>query len=192
MAGRRDLRYTAAMANALRRPWITPEAYLALERTAAVRHEYVDGEVFAMVGASRRHNAVCGRLVRVLGPAADRRGCALHFSDVKVHVQAANAYYYPDVVVACDPADDDPYVVRAPSLIVEVLSETTERTDRLEKRANYQTIPSLREYVLVAQDEPRVEVWRRAGGGWECEVATEGAVPLTALDTAVEVAALYG
>ncbi|WP_029010667.1 Uma2 family endonuclease [Azospirillum halopraeferens] len=179
------------MANALRKPRLSPDEYLALERTAEVRHEYVDGEVFAMVGSSRRHGRIVMRLLTLLAPQADRRGCEITASDVKVHVEAANAYYYPDIVVACDPADDDPYVVRAPALIVEVLSDSTERTDRLERRAAYRTIPSLREYVLIAQDEPRVEIHRRTADGWEHEAVSDGSVTLTALDTAFAVDALY-
>ena len=185
------MRYITGMLTAFAKPWITPEEYLALERTAEVRHEYVDGEVFSMVGASRRHNAITGAVFSILRPVAKARGCAAYVNDVKVRVEAANAYYYPDVVVTCEPTDTDEYVVRAPALIVEVLSETTEVVDRREKRANYQTIATLREYVLVAQDERRVEVYRRGAAGWVHEIVTDGAATLESLGTILALDDVY-
>ena len=185
------MRYIWGMANALRKPWISPEAYLALERTAAVRHEYVDGEVFAMVGGSLRHNAITLNIVMALRPRARERGCDAFANDVKIRVEAANAYYYPDVVVTCEATGADSHVVHAPTLIVEVLSPTTESIDRREKRANYQTIPSLCEYLLVSQDERRVDLYRREAAGWVHEVLSGGAVMLPSLDTAIDLDAMY-
>ncbi|WP_448206031.1 Uma2 family endonuclease [Azospirillum sp. sgz302134] len=174
-----------------RKPWISPEEYLAAERVAEVPHEYVDGEVFAMVGASRRHNQIAGTIYTAMRQVARRRGCEAFIGDVKVRVEAANAYYYPDVVATCARGDDDPYVVHAPTVIVEVLSDSTEAIDRREKRANYQTIPSLREFVLVSQNEPLVEIYRRRPGGWMAEVATEGEVVLESLDATLSLDDLY-
>lgn len=165
--------------------------YLRAERTATVRHEYVDGEVFAMVGASRRHNTIVLNLVEALRPTTRERGCAVYAGDVKVRVEAANAFYYPDLVVICAAGDDDPYVVHAPSLIVEVLSESTEAIDRREKRLNYQRIPSLTDLVLVAQDARRIDHYRRGPGGWDHMVHTGGAAPLDGLGAAVTVDAVY-
>lgn len=179
------------MTKALRKLWISPEDYLSAERVAEVRHEYVDGEVFAMVGASRRHAAIVARFGHAIRQAALRRGCDAYLNDVKVRVEAANAYYYPDLVATCAPGDDDPYVVHAPVLIVEVLSDSTEAIDRREKRANYQKIPSLREIVLVAQDDRRVEIYRREGAHWGADIVTEGDVVLTSLDLALPLDALY-
>lgn len=179
------------MPNALRKPWITPEDYLAAERVAELRHEYVDGEVFAMVGASRRHNQIAGTLYTAIRQAARHRGCEAYIGDVKVRVEAANAYYYPDVVATCSSGDDDPCIVRAPTLIVEVLSDSTAAVDRREKRANYQTIPSLREFVLVAQDERLVEIYRRRPEGWVADVVTEGDVLLESLDAFLSLDELY-
>lgn len=179
------------MPNAVRQPWMSPEEYLTYERTSDLRHEYVDGEVYAMVGGSLRHNEIAGNIFAALRPAARERGCRAYMSDVKVRVEKANAFYYPDVVVTCDPPANDRYVVHAPSLVVEVLSDSTERTDRTEKRVNYQTIPSLREYVLVAQDERRVEVYRRRDGVWLHETVTEGAVTLETVGATLPLDAVY-
>lgn len=184
-------RYIVPMPTALRKVWISPDDYLAAERTAEVRHEYVDGEIFAMVGASRRHNRIAGRIFTALSQAARRRGCEAYMSDVKVRVEAANAYYYPDVVATCARDDDDPYIVHAPALIVEVLSDSTEAIDRREKRANYQKIPSLREIVLVSQTDRRVEIYRRQGDGWIAEIVTEGEVVLDSLDTTLGLDDVY-
>ncbi|MBP2228332.1 Uma2 family endonuclease [Azospirillum agricola] len=179
------------MPNTLRKVWISPGDYLAAERTAELRHEYVDGEIFAMVGASRRHAGIVARFGFAIRQAALRRGCDAFLNDVKVRVEAANAYYYPDIVATCHPGDDDPYVVEAPVLVVEVLSDSTEAVDRREKRVNYQTIPSLREIVLVAQNERRIEIYRREGGGWVADIVTEGEVTLAALDLSLPLAAVY-
>lgn len=122
------------MPNALRKPKISPEEYLTYERTSDVRHEYVDGEVYAMVVGSLRHNEIALNIASALRPVARERGCHVYMSDAKVRVDAANAYYYPDVVVTCNPPANGRYAVNAPSLIVEVLSDSTEAIDRREKR----------------------------------------------------------
>lgn len=180
-----------AMAGVSRKPWITPQDYLAAEQTAEVRHEYVDGEIFAMVGASRRHATIVGNLFVALRQAARARGCQAYANDVKVRVEAANAFYYPDLVATCAGGDDDPYVVKDPVLVVEVLSDSTEAIDRREKRTNYQKIPSLREIVLVSQSERLVEVYRREGSGWTVDVVCDGPVMLAALDLSLPLDAVY-
>lgn len=179
------------MPNMLRKLWISPQDYLAAEKTAEVRHEYVDGEIFAMVGASRRHAGIVGNLFVALRQAARARGCSAYANDVKVRIEAANAYYYPDLVTTCHPGDDDPYVVQAPTLVVEVLSDSTEAVDRREKRVNYQTIPSLREIVLVSQNERRVEIYRRDGAHWVADIVTEGSLTLTSLDLTLSLETVY-
>ena len=179
------------MQTALRKPWISPDEYLTLERTADVRHEYVDGEVYAMVGASRRHSTITLNLAEAIRPAARRRGCEAYATDIKVRVETANAYYYPDLVVTCDTRDNDPYVVHSPSLIVEVLSPSTEAIDRREKRMHYQTIPSLREFLLVAQDERLIEVYRRTASGWICEIIREGELLLESVGITLSVDEIY-
>ncbi|NUB00895.1 Uma2 family endonuclease [Azospirillum melinis] len=178
------------MAGVSRKPWITPQDYLAAERTAEVRHEYLDGETFAMVGASRRHATIVGNLFVTLRQAARARGCQAYANDVKVRVEAANAFYYPDLVATCA-GGDDPYVVMDPVLVVEVLSDSTEAIDRREKRTNYQKIPSLREIVLVSQGERLVEVYRRDGSGWTVDVVRDGPVMLAALDLSLPLDEIY-
>lgn len=179
------------MQTALLKPWISPEAYLTLERTADVRHEYVNGEVYAMVGASRRHNVIAGTLFSILRPSVRQRGCETYIGDVKVRVELANAYYYPDLVVTCDPKDDDPYVVHAPSLIVEVLSASTEAVDRREKRAHYQMIPTLREFALVTPDDRCVEIYRRNGLEWTHLTVTDGEVTFDSVGVTVTLDEIY-
>ncbi|WP_372398037.1 Uma2 family endonuclease [Azospirillum sp. HJ39] len=179
------------MGNAKRKPWISPQDYLAAERSAEVRHEYVDGEIFAMVGADRRHATIVGNLLVALRQAARARGCQAYANDVKVRVEAANAFYYPDLVATCSQADDDPYVVKDPVLVVEVLSDSTESIDRREKRTNYQKVPSLREIVLVSQTERLVEVYRRDGTDWPADMVRDGPVMLASLDLTVPLEAVY-
>ncbi|MCZ6554331.1 MAG: Uma2 family endonuclease [SAR324 cluster bacterium] len=149
-----------------RLPHISVEDYLDNEKTAEVKHEYVAGRVFAMVGASRAHNSIMLNLASLLRDHVESGPCQVFVADVKVRVDAVDAFYYPDVAVTCDPDDNDEYFLTRPCLIVEVLSPTTEATDRREKLLAYQTLPSLREYVLVDQREPHLEVFRREGRDW--------------------------
>ncbi len=171
---------------------LTVEAYLAGERTAEVRHEYIDGQVYAMVGASDRHGLILNALAFALTPLARQRRCQLFTSDMKVRLEIAGrtVFYYPDLLLACDPEDREPYFRTRPCLIVEVLSEATERIDRREKLLAYQTLPSLREYALVAQDARRVEVYRRANG-WLAEELEAGELRLDCLDAAIPIEAIY-
>ncbi len=148
-------------------PFISVDDYLAGERDSPIRHEYVDGQVYAMAGASDRHNRIALRLAaRLDAHVGDEGPCQVFIADMKVRV-APNVFYYPDVVVACDPPGGDPYLREAPRLIIEVMSPSTERTDRQEKRLAYGQVPSVMEYVLVAQDLAGLEVFRRrADGTW--------------------------
>jgi len=140
---------------------------LEWEAKSPLKHEYVDGEVYAMSGAKRRHNLITSQLVRHTRNAADNReGCQVFGSDMKVYVQKRNSFYYPDVSVCCDPTDlHELYLVR-PCFIVEVLSPSTAGVDRREKRMSYLTLESLREYAIVDQDRMRVELYRRESDEW--------------------------
>jgi Uma2 family endonuclease len=136
------------------------DEYLALERAGEVRHEYLRGELFAMVGASRAHNSIVTRLVVALHTRLAGRGCEVYSNDMRVRVEATDFVAYPDVVVACgEPHFHDAHTdtLLDPVLIVEVLSPSTSDYDRGSKFAHYRSIPSLRDYLLVAQDEVRVE-----------------------------------
>ena len=146
--------------------------YLEGEKDAAVRHEYVAGQAYAMAGASARHNRIAGNIFARLNDKLDGAECEPFISDMKVRV-APDLVYYPDVVVTCDPPGGDPYVRTEPRLVVEVLSPSTERADRHEKLAAYKNCPSVREYALVSQERMLVELHRRVGDGWQTELLTE-------------------
>lgn len=146
---------------------LTPEAYLELEATRAYRSEYVAGEIFAMTGGTVRHNRITMNLVRAVSRALGDRPCEVLGMDIKVRVQKANAYYYPDLLVRCGPLPGGTLVVEDPVLVVEVTSPSTEVVDRREKVWAYRQLPTLQEYALVSHDTQLVEVWRRTGDiGW--------------------------
>lgn len=177
---------------AARKPCITVEEYLEGELHSEIRHEYIDGQVYAMGGASRRHGLIVNALAFALTPAARQRRCQLFSSDMKVRLTIAGktVFYYPDLLLSCDTTDDDPYFCSRPCLIVEVLSETTERIDRREKLLAYQTLPSLMEYLLVAQDVRQVESYRRAND-WQPEYFNDGALRLDCLGFDLKVDDIY-
>jgi Uma2 family endonuclease len=141
--------------------------YLELEERSEVRHEYIEGYVYAMVGGTRRHNLIALSIYRLLHAKLADSPCRAFVSDLKV--QVGERFYYPDVVVSCSSEGLDSRIERAPKLIVEVLSPTTEARDRMEKRLAYQSIPTLAEYVLVAQDAVAIEVYRRDREQWLLE-----------------------
>jgi Uma2 family endonuclease len=173
---------------------ISVDDYLAGEKDGEVRHEYVAGQVYAMTGASDRHALIVNALAFALTPAARMKRCQLFTNDMKVYVHQAgeDAFYYPDLVLPCDPDDRADYYCQRPCLIVEVLSESTERIDRREKLFAYTAgLPSLREYLLVAQDRRQVDIYRRGDDDWMHETVTEGHIRLDCLDMDLPVAAIY-
>jgi Uma2 family endonuclease len=120
-----------------------------------------------MVGARDSHNTIALNIAFRLRESLRGRGCSVFVSDVKVRVERADAYYYPDVFVTCDPRDADPYVKHYPVLVVEVLLPRTEGVDRREKLRNYRLLETLKEYVIVSVDERRVEIYRlEPGAEW--------------------------
>ena len=133
------------------------------EALSEVRHEYVDGEVFAMAGSSRAHNAVSLNFASELRHHLWGKPCGVFMADVKARVLAhqQDTFYYPDVMVGCDERDTHDLYLRFPKLIIEVLSESTERMDRNEKFLRYMTIPTLEEYVLAEQKREAVTIFRR-------------------------------
>jgi Uma2 family endonuclease len=143
---------------------LTPEEYLEIERRAERKSEYFRGEMFAMSGASRPHVLIVTNLVHELMTRLNTGPCEIYSNDMRLRVTPDGLYTYPDVMVACgEPrfADDQSDTLLNPVLIVEVLSESTEAYDRGKKFEQYRTLPSLREYLLVAQDAPRIEQWIR-------------------------------
>ncbi|MEA5618373.1 Uma2 family endonuclease [Cronbergia sp. UHCC 0137] len=149
------------------------EEYLEAEKSSDIRHEYVAGQVFAMAGASEEHNLIAGNIYAILRPHLRGSSCRAFVSDMKVKVKVSRAdiFYYPDILVTCNPEDKERYFKTRPSLIIEVLSNSTAKTDKREKRINYQNLDSLQEYVLVYQNEIKVEVYRQdIEGNWSTEV----------------------
>lgn len=160
----------------------TYEEYLAFERDSPTKHEFVNGAIIAMAGGSRRHSALASRISGALE--ADRPPhCTAFQSDQKVRVLATGRVAYPDASMVCGPIEDDPAdpdraVITNPTLLVEVLSPSTEEVDRGSKWRDYQLIPSLQEYILVSQVQPRIEVYRRSADRWEYVDTREGVVKL--------------
>ncbi|CAN5799867.1 MAG: Uma2 family endonuclease [Gemmatimonadetes bacterium] len=147
---------------------ISPEEYLAAEREAEYKSEYFGGEILAMTGASREHNLLVSNLVASLHPQLRGRPCELYPSDMRVKITRTGAYAYPDVVVVCgEPEFEDEHVdtLLNPTVLIEVLSPSTERHDRGRKWEHYRRLPSLTEFLLVAQDKPRIEHYLRQEGG---------------------------
>lgn len=166
--------------------------YLNGEEQSEIRHEYIDGQVFAMGGASDRHGLLSMSLSLLLGPKAREKKCQLFIADMKVRLDIGgkDIFYYPDLVLSCDATDRESHYRHRPCLIIEVLSETTERIDRREKMLAYQTLPSLQEYVLVSQDYMQIEIYRRCAD-WLPEVHTESAFTIECLDLTATVAEVY-
>lgn len=171
---------------------ISVEAYLNNEDGAECRHEYIDGQLYAMTGASRAHGLILGNLHALLHQPARNKGCQLFINDMKLRLNIAgqDIFYYPDLLLTCDPNDRENYYCTAPCLLIEVLSESTERIDRREKLLAYQTLSSLNAYWLVAQQEPRLEVYRRSND-WNQEIITSGLLSLDCLAGELSLEAIY-
>lgn len=167
LEARTDGTYTRGMAQPLRAS-IHLFDYLAMDDESELRHEYVGGRIYAMTGGSLRHNRIALNIARLLGDRLEGMPWQVFINDVKLHVQAADSVYYPDVLVHCGsgPADDAKLVHDA-ALVVEVLSESTAEIDRREKLVAYGKLPGLRAYWIVSQDEQRVEVRERDAAGAE-------------------------
>ena len=150
-------------------PAMTYAEYLALEARSDVKHEYLRGDVRAMAGGTPRHGRLAASFATALGGALRGRPCVVYSSDVRIRIESTGRSTYPDLSVVCGKdqfAADDPNALTNPVIILEVLSEGTERSDRGEKFAHYQRLVSLQEYVLIDQEHPRIEVFRRQGNAW--------------------------
>ncbi len=169
---------------------LTVDEYLEGEKHSPTKHEFVGGRLYAMVGVSVRHNQITGNLFMALRTKLRGGPCRVFVANVKVRV--GDDFYYPDVMVACDPADQHEYYRERPRLIIEVLSASTETWDTTTKRAAYQSLDSMQEYVLVSQDKSQVRVYRRSGETWDMETYTEGeTVRLTSIDLDIPIATVY-
>jgi Uma2 family endonuclease len=172
--------------------------YVELEANSTVKHEFLDGRVFAMAGGSPEHAAITANVARLIGNALAGRPCRVYSPDLRVRVPDTGLGTYPDVSVVCgavelDPSDPKQLTVTNPLLLVEVLSPSTEDYDRGEKLGHYKHIPSLVEVVFVAHDRHEVEVVRREkDGSWSRHVGHEGeTVRLTSLGCELSVSAIY-
>lgn len=147
----------------------TPEEYLSLERSASIKSEFHDGQIYAVTGASRAHNLITVNIAGELRRQLKGRPCEAYINDMRVKAAKANSYHYPDIAVVCGtPEFEDTQVdtLLNPTLLIEVLSPSTEAYDRGGKFAHYRKIASLREYLLVTQDQPGIERYLRQGEVW--------------------------
>lgn len=176
--------------------------YLAREETSEHKHEYVGGRVLAMAGASDAHVSITQALTAALLPLAHARGCRVFSADMKLQIDdlpgtgsdRISACYYPDLMVTCSEADGRrKSIKREPTVLVEVLSPSTSKTDRGRKWSHYQTIASLRQYWLVSQDEMRVEVRERRDDHWEVRTYStpDAVLPIAGVDAGLRVADIY-
>ena len=157
--------------------YISPEEYLEGERVSPVKHEYRRGHVYAMTGAKKPHIVISVNLTSLLNNHFRNSPCLVLTSDIKVRLQEADCYYYPDLAVTCDEREINSTedFILYPSLIVEVLSQSTATFDRGDKFADYQTASSLQEYVLVTQSEIKIECFRlNAEGNWVSQIYRQG------------------
>jgi Uma2 family endonuclease len=174
--------------------YISPEDYLAAEADSPIKHEYRDGEIYAMAGGTDAHITLALNLWALLRGHLRDQGCRAYALDMKVRIEALNRFYYPDVMVTCDERDTALRTYKQnPCLIVEVLSESTEAFDRGNKFADYRHLESLEEYVLISQTCQQVEVFRRNDEGlWVLHPYGEGdLVVLASVNWAGEIADLY-
>lgn len=149
--------------------YITEAEYLAQEKTSAVRHEYVDGQTYAMAGAADKYNRIAMNVGFHIRRQTRGTSCSTYMSDMKLRLENGVYHYYPDVMLCCDPTDNlDPYYKERPCVLVEVLSTSTFSTDKREKLLNYQRNPSVRYYLIVSPEQVSVEYYQRnAEGRWE-------------------------
>ena len=182
------------MGRAAQTPIFSAADYLAWEAAQPERHEFVDGEVFAMAGAEDRHVTVAGNLYITLRQHLSGSACRTYMSDMRLHVAAANSYFYPDVLVTCSPLDHASAMVKAePKLIAEVLSPTTAAYDRGLKFGHYRRLPSLEEYLLVDLDTRVTDCYRKGADGlWVLHPFARGeAVELASVALTLTAAQLF-
>jgi Uma2 family endonuclease len=174
---------------------MTVDEYLAFEETSDERHEFFDGQIFAMSGGTDAHDRLSGAAFAELRAALRGRPCSPNASNVRIKSHATGLYTYADASVSCEPRrfeDARRTTLLNPRVVVEVLSASTERYDRGEKFAHYRAMDSVEHYVLVSTTERQVEVFTRATDSWELRIYGAGSVvPLPSIDALIDVDALY-
>ena len=168
---------------------MSPQAYLEFEEGSSERHEYIDGVIHALPGETLRHNEIAGNLYALLRGRARKQGCRVAFEGVKLWIPSLNRYYYPDVMVLCDPRDTDDKVFQYPCFIAEVLSPSTEGTDKREKLQAYRAIETLRGYLMLDPASKTAEYVLRTPEGWRRSAVDE--VEVSCLKLSIEVPALF-
>jgi Uma2 family endonuclease len=184
------------MGYAALRTGMTEQEYLAYERAAVEKHEYVDGEIFAMSGGTMEHSAVAANIIRELGTALFGRGCRVLTSDMRIKIHEDGRYVYPDGSVVCgrpEFTDETRDTLLNPRIIIEVLSDSSEAYDRGDKFASYRSIPSFDDYLIASQKEPRLELFtRQADGSWSLRIHGPGdRVTLSSAGVTIEVDRVY-
>jgi Uma2 family endonuclease len=176
---------------------LTEAEYLAIERQADTKSEFYDGEMFAMAGAKRNHNLIAGNIYREISEQLRKGSCEAYVGDMRVKVAKTGLYTYPDIVVACgEPKflDDEDDTLLNPTVLMEVLSESTANYVRTLKSRFYRTLPSLKQYVIVDQNTPLIEVYTRLPEGeWNFKEAIKlnQSIPLKSIDCKLSLAAVY-
>jgi Uma2 family endonuclease len=167
--------------------------YLQFEKSADNRHEFLNGIIYAMTGSSRRHGLIVGNIVAALRRAAQKKKCEIQSADIKVEIKRndLHATYYPDVVITCDPNDNDDYLVRRPCVLVEVLSPSTQNIDMREKRSHYTMMASLELYLVVAQEEKLVRAYTRANSWSEQIIDAGGSISIPCVAAELAIAEIY-
>lgn len=175
---------------------LTPQEYIVAERKATLKSEYLSGNIVAMSGASNEHNLITINTVNGLYNQLSDRGCRVYGSDMRVGVSTGDSYFYPDVTVVCEKPrfeDSEFDTLLNPIVVVEVLSPSTERYDRGEKFKRYQQLKSLKEYILISQDQVRVEHYFRQGNMWQSNELTslKDTLPLLSVDAELSLQLIY-
>lgn len=172
-------------------PRLSAEAYLAYEQESECRHELVDGYLYAMTGASDRHEEIAANLLALIHAHLVGSGCRVYGANLKIRVR--DDFFYPDLFVRCAKERGDPFFKTDPVLLVEVLSPNTQRYDRGDKWLAYQSLESLQQYVLVAQDSPRIELLTRIETGWKrclCD-SLDASLALSSIGLELPLTAIY-
>lgn len=173
---------------------LSPQEYLAKEEDSFIKHEYIDGQIYAMAGASDAHVTICLNLASLLRNHVRGSGCRAYMADMKVHIETLNTFYYPDILVTCDRTDQEfSHYKKHPCLIIEVLSPKTEGFARGDKFSDYQQLESLREYVLISQKRQRLDCFRRNKEGlWVLQFYSPGSeIYLESIGFRTSIDALY-
>ncbi len=175
--------------------YFTPKDYLEIERISPIKHEYIQGQVLAMAGASKAHAIITGNLSALLVNHFRGKGCIAYATDMKVRLPSLNLFYYPDLVVTCDRRDliADQDFVLYPKLIIEVLSDSTEAFDRGDKFADYKLIPELEEYLLIHQQQILIEQFSRQSSDlWVPRIYRAGdKIEFSSIEFSCDISTLY-